>query len=930
MKKVYPVLFLIIAITIKALAVNTDTALKTEVNQWIKNGNSIRFFENKGQMADMQHKPVNSLLFKAKSGGTDVYITKSGLSYVFTNIHRYEKQVAPLTLSFGPDNDDSIVEKYCRADMDLVDADIRKENIVKEDESEDRTDYYLGGICPYGIKDVHSYGKVTIKNIYPGIDWVICTGTKGLKYDFVVHPGANPSLIRLNYKWTAKPELQSDGSLKISVPMGTITEGKPLSYTGDPRNKIQTDYILENNEIRFNIAKYDTNATLTIDPTLVWATYYGLNAVNESVDVTGLSDDGTSVWVTGVGVETSFPGVNPGGGAYFQGSTTISVPSNAIVILQFTTAGVLKWATYYGGSTSDVSSSIYSDGTNVWVTGSTVSTNFPTLNPGGGAYFNNTLPLGFYGSAFIIQFSTTGVLKWATYYGGTNGFGDLGTSIQSDGTNVWVTGLASSNNFPTLNPGGGAYFQGSLTAMSGEDNAFILQFNTSGVRQWATYYGGSVNDGAYSIYSDGSNVWLTGQTASADFPTLNPGGGAYFQGTNVGPNAFILQFNTSGVRKWATYYGANGSNGAGYSIQSDGTSVWVTGSASGATFPTLNPGGGAYFQASPAGAGNAFILQFNTSGVCKWATCYGGNLTDEGFSIQSDGNNVWVCGETTSSTFPTYSPGNGTCGSYYGDSLGSTKHHAVHSDVFILQFSPSGVRKWATFYGEDAENDGSHIASDGTNLFVAGDASANPSTHYPTLNPGGGAYYQYYDTIQGGEPALIGKFCIACGSYPTITLNTPPAICEGDTTTLIVSGGTNGETSYAWSNGETTSSITVQTLTATMYKVSAANGTCASTDSATVEVKDCDSIYIPNVFTPNGNLKNRTFTVTAEGLQTYNIEIFNRWGKKLFESSALADSWDGRSSSGTMQSDGVYYYLITGSFYNGHSLKKAGFLQLIQ
>jgi len=808
----------------------SDTVLKAEVSQWMSSNRSIRFLENKGQMADMQGKPINSLLFKASARGADMYITTSGLSYVFVKMEHHKKAEKSIVPNKLHADNDSITEQYCRADMELVGADIRKENIIKEGESYDRTDYYLGGICPDGIMNVHSYEKLTIKNIYPGIDWVLHTGPKGLKYDFIVHHGADPSLIRLKYKYADKPELQNDGSLVISTSMGNIKEGAPVSYTSD---KIKTNYKVENDEVKFVVSKYNTQETLTIDPSLVWATYTGGYGGDEAYCI---QSDGTNVWVAASAATTNFPATNPGGGAYYQ-TTGFSY------IMQFTTSGVLKWATYYGGNGADYLVSINSDGTNVWATGFTTSTNFPIQNPLGGAYFQPTLQSTMLGggNAFILEFSTSGVRKWATYYGGNNE--EEGVSIKSDGTNVWVTGWTTSTNFPTLNPLGGAYFQGAIGGTLA--NAFILQFNTSGVLKWATYYGGNggtsgnFGDNGTSIYSDGTSVWVTGQATSPNFPLQNLAG-AYNQAAlgSPGGNIFILKFNTAGVCQWATYYGGSGFDW-GNSISSDGTNVWVTGWTYSTNFPTLNPGGGAYFQPANGSSTSAFILQFNTLGVRKWATYYGGTggFGAMGYSIQSDGTSVWMTGVAGESSFPTYFSGG--CNAFNQDTLGI----AGTQDMFLLQFTTSGVRKWATFYGVDDENDGTYLSSDGTNLFILGDADLSG---YPTINPGGGAYYSDTLTASPNSPddvLFIGKFCIACGGI-TATTTTTPVGCKGATGSAKVtpSGGTTPYT-YLWKPGnQTTDSITgLSAGTYTVIITDGGGGGCGGADTVYVTVSSASA-----------------------------------------------------------------------------------------
>ena len=124
-----------------------------EVNSWVGTP-AAGFIENKGQLCDVNNNPAPYLLFKLQDRGTDVYITNWGLSYVF--IFSEEK---PQNIAAGNNGSDGRKDKsgfpddkfkpkdliihYCRADMELAGADIRKENIIKEFESADYFNYYL-------------------------------------------------------------------------------------------------------------------------------------------------------------------------------------------------------------------------------------------------------------------------------------------------------------------------------------------------------------------------------------------------------------------------------------------------------------------------------------------------------------------------------------------------------------------------------------------------------------------------------------------------------------------------------------------------------------------------------------------------------------------------------------------------------------------
>ncbi len=101
-------------------------------------------------------------------------------------------------------------------------------------------------------------------------------------------------------------------------------------------------------------------------------------------------------------------------------------------------------------------------------------------------------------------------------------------------------------------------------------------------------------------------------------------------------------------------------------------------------------------------------------------------------------------------------------------------------------------------------------------------------------------------------------------------------------------------------------------------------------DSAIDTIHVIELIYVPNVFTPNNDGTNDVFHVTASSLKTYNIEIFNRWGQRVFMADSPNVDWDGRSMSGVEESDGTYYYIIKATDYSSKNYNLNGYLQLIR
>ncbi len=92
---------------------------------------------------------------------------------------------------------------------------------------------------------------------------------------------------------------------------------------------------------------------------------------------------------------------------------------------------------------------------------------------------------------------------------------------------------------------------------------------------------------------------------------------------------------------------------------------------------------------------------------------------------------------------------------------------------------------------------------------------------------------------------------------------------------------------------------------------------------------DTDSIYVPNVFTPNGDGINDVLTIYAKGITSFSIEIFDRWGQLVFISNYTTISWDGRTNGGVKVSDGVYYYVIKATSESGKDMSRKGTVTVI-
>lgn len=790
-----------------------DPKLKEKANTILKQ-QKVKFTENKGQMTDMAGKPVPFVLFKAQAPGVDLYLTEKGLTYVLLKMEEgEEKKEHEKNDPFDKKEEENIKVEWERIEMMLKGATIKKENISVEGKSSDFKQYYLTH-CPKGIFDVHDYEKLTIKNIYPHIDWVLYNSSeKGFKYDFIVHPGANANDIEMVYTSQKPLKLNNEGELIINSKLGTLTENKPISFLSG--QNITTEFVVKEQKavtvnkqkgyetsIAFNFPNTNTlqlTSDLIIDPQLVWGTFFGGDGMCGPMDIT--TDNLGNLYITGYTAGASYPFFNLSG-AYFN-------TSGGTFLIKFNNTNTIIWSTYLEFFTAlnkvkvDEAGNIYMIGGNAFA----ISPIFLA-----GAYNQSTSASS--QDLILVKFNPAGSATWATYFGGNNL--DIPEDIYTDNlNNVYITGLTASTDFPIQNLPG-AYNQ-SFKA-GGLYDAFLIEFNSSGALIWSTYIGGIATDIAKEIKIDNlGNLYCLAETNSSDFPIQNfPG--AYNQPIIKGDFDFVLlKFNSVKNLVWSTFFGGT-TDDSPRSLAIDGANnVYISGHVYSIDFPIQNLPG-AFNKSSMGGSISDFSLsKFNTTGVLIWSTYIGGSAYE--YETNSNGSNI-VCDKCdniymffqtqSSDVYTTIN----TC-SYDKNFLSGLL------DQFIYEFDNTGKIIWDSYIGGNGNEFRESIAVDiNNNLYLTGEWAGwvggtiplDLST-YPFLNSGGTSYF---DSVQNmSDNGYILKFASTTASINSNQINPETCQCNGIATVSVsVSSVCSEALNYYWSNGTSVLNSTLTTVSA--------------------------------------------------------------------------------------------------------------------
>lgn len=662
----------------------------------------LAFEANRGQ-ADAQVK------FFSRGAGYSLFLTSDEAVLTLSKGSR-EKPASSAT-KFLPTKDQPVKqEKPSVLRMKLLGANAKAE-VTGQDQLPGRSNYFRGNDPKKWQTDVPQYAKVQYANIYPGVDLVYYGKQRELEYDFVVRPGADPNVIRLGIEGEQKLRLEH-GELVLMTAAGELRLRRPHTYqqSNGRKREIGGRYVIKaNNEVGFAVASYDPRETLVIDPVLAYSTMLcgtscacGPGSSGDAIAVDAMGN----AYVTGGTCCTDFPTGNATQSAYAGGGdafvTKLNVDGSAVI-----------YSDYFGGSGYEYGSGIAVDSSgNAYVVGSTGSTDFPTLNAiqptnhgdydafiikvnagGGGLAYSSYLggsdadgaagvavdavgnafvaggtnstdfPIArgiqpTYGGntdAFVSKINATGsAFLFSTYLGGSSAETGRGIAVDTLG-NAYIVGSTCSTDFPVANAiqptnqGGSQYYCG---------DAFVAKIAATGTRFiYSTYLGGSDGDDGFGVAVDAAgNAYVTGQTASTNFPMANaiqP----YMKNGGQGADAFITKLNAAGGPLiFSTYLGgSHGDYAEAIAVDAAGN-VYVTGTTSSIDFPSVNaiqpylknPSHNSWLS-------DAFITKLNTAGnVLIYSTYWGGSGHDQGNGIAADAaGNAYVTGLAESANFPT-------------------------------------------------------------------------------------------------------------------------------------------------------------------------------------------------------------------------------------------------------------------------------------
>ena len=636
-------------------------------------------------------------------------------------------------------------------------------------ELEGKSNYFIGNDPAQWRTGIPNFARVGRAGVYPGIDVLYYGAPHELECDFVVAPGADPSVIHIVYEGIQELSIDEAGDLILSTPAGPLRQHAPKLYreVQGRRRAVAGRYVLAGDkQVRFQVGASDALNPLVIDPVLSYSTYLSGSGADTAAGVA--VDASGNMYVAGTTASTDFT-VTPGAyQTYLRGSSTLDV-----FVLKVNPSGTaLVYSTYLGGGGDDYGAKLAVDSSgSVYVTGFTTSTTFPTTPGSFQTYTSDTCCA----DGFVTKLNPAGsALVYSTYLSGSADDMPEAVAIDSSG-NAYVAGVTDSTTFSRAN--------GFQTTGKGSGDAFVAKLNPSGSDlTYFTFLGGTGTDEASAIAVDsGGNAYVTGITGSSDFPVTAAAVQKTFGGAK---DAFVAKLSPTAGLVYSTFLGGSGEDsGFGIAVNASGV-AYVAGRTASTNFPTTSS---APQKVNKGGANDAFVAKLNPdASSLLFSTYLGGSGDDRAYALAlGPDESVYIAGSTSSTDLP------GTSGAVQASFGGGSE------DMLIAKLDSSGtVFQAVTYLGGSGLDDAFDIAVDSQGAaYITGQTE---SYNFPTTS---GALQT---RMKASLAAVLVRLTFGGPTPPTISTASPlPAGTVGAfySQTLTATGGTGSYSSWSVISG---------------------------------------------------------------------------------------------------------------------------------
>jgi hypothetical protein len=510
-----------------------------------------------------------------------------------------------------------------------------------------------------------AFSLVTYSGLWSGVDLVYSADPGSIvKSTWYIAPdGIAGSVNQIHLRYNRPVSLDAAGNLVTAFDAGSLTESRPVAWQeidGQKRAAAVSYRLCSENEAGFALEDYLPGIPLVIDPDITWSTFMGGDDADRAEAIA--VDSSGNVYVTGDSFATWGSPKRA-----FYGSTRDAF------VAKLSSSGSLSWNTFLGGSGADAGYGIAVDGSYVYVTGES------------GPAWSETPVRGYSngGDAFAARInSSTGILSWYTFLGGTAWDNGKGIAVDSSG-NVFVVG----DSHATWGSPVRAHY-----ANSNNKDAFVARLDSAGALVWNTFLGDLGGDDGIAIALDSTSVYVSGY-CNATWGTSPK------RNYTSGNDAFAAKLDTDGGLTWHTFLGGTGED-LSFGIAVYSGKVYTSGFSS-ATWGSPKR---AYTSSN-----DAFAAALDSSGVLSWNTFLGGSGSDPaiGIAVDSSGN-IYVAG-------------------YSGATWGSpARAYTSGNDAYTAKLDSSGVLTWNTFLGGSGTDESCYggMQVNSTSVYVAGFSTA--------------------------------------------------------------------------------------------------------------------------------------------------------------------------------------------------------------